>query len=371
MTKFKQMSLFDITNTADTTLNAEPSNNSDDNAHVSPGFEIFGIPHYTLSNYLDDIKHFGLRATWTDICAFALSHRQLSPNFLQPTHFGELYELGLATQDKLQKKKSGQYYTPDDVARVMCEWLVRCDGSAVCDVGCGTGTLIMTYLETIGYDAARALISNGNLYLYDSDDVALKICKTSIILKYGSDIANAIHNIHCDFLDKSITLPRDCKVISNPPYAHIGETPSNRENSAVLKDTDEMYACFMEKICMQARSAVVITPFSFISGTKFSSLRAVMCNKGNGSIISFDNVPGNIFRGKKHGIFNTNTANSVRAAITIFNSDAVKKGFRVSPLIRFKNEERESVLQCDVLENTLPDRLQLSLTKNDGFAKIQ
>ena len=78
----------------------------------------------------------------------------------------------------------------------------------------------------------------------------------------------------------------------------------------------------------------------FISGSKFYSLRKEMCDLGNGFIVAFDNVPGNIFCGRKQGIFNTNTANSVRAAITVLNRSGTLKGFRVSPMIRFKNEER-------------------------------
>ena len=82
-------------------------------------------------------------------------------------------------------------------------------------------------------------------------------------------------------------------------------------------------------------------------------------NDYNGFVVSFDNVPGNIFNGRKHGIFNTNTANSVRAAITVLNSSEQKKGFRISPMIRFKNEERKNLLKCDVLESIINDDIQI------------
>jgi len=36
-------------------------------------------------------------------------------------NFTELYEIGLAVEDKTSKKKNGQYYTPDDVAYVMAK----------------------------------------------------------------------------------------------------------------------------------------------------------------------------------------------------------------------------------------------------------
>ena len=35
---------------------------------------------------------------------------------------------------------------------VMSQWLDKCDGDAVCDVACGTGKLILTYLDLIGYE---------------------------------------------------------------------------------------------------------------------------------------------------------------------------------------------------------------------------
>ena len=325
---------------------------------------------YNLNDYMFDVEHLGLDVTWDRICHFIKENAESVPSFLDVNNFGELYEIGLAIQDKILKKKSGQYYTPDDVAKVMSEWLYNCEGEAVCDVACGTGKLILTYLDLIGYDNARELISRGNLYLYDNDDVALKICKTIIFVKYGLDIANYINTIHCDFLDRSISLPNNCKVISNPPYAKIENFPYSWEFTAVLDDTKEFYSAFMEKIFIQAKSTVIITPFSFISGNKFYSLRRTMSSLGRGFMVAFDNVPGNIFCGRKHGIFNTNTANSVRAAITVMTQDKKQKGFRVSPLIRFKNNEREKLLTKKTLELTLPSNYQIVDETNDTFKKI-
>lgn len=328
------------------------------------------LKNYKLDDYISDVECLGLEKTWDYICQFAIDNKDQLPDFFEIKNFGELYEIGLAIQDKILKKKSGQYYTPDDVAQIMSEWLYKCEGEAVCDVACGTGKLILTYLELIGYENARKLISSGNLYLYDFDHITLKICRTTIAIKYGLDIADSINDIFCDFLDRSIKLPNNCKVISNPPYAKIDVIQDYWEQNDVLFDTKELYSAFMDKIFRQAKSTVIITPFSFISGTKFYSLRNEMCSLGSGFIVAFDNVPGNIFCGRKHGIFNTNTANSVRAAITVMRQDVVNHGFRISPLIRFKNEERKSLLKCDVLENLLSSEYQIINERNDKFKKI-
>lgn len=326
---------------------------------------------YNLEAYIYDIEVLGLETTWNYICQFVLEYNDTSNNFLKIDNFGELYEIGLAVKDKILKKKSGQYYTPDDVAKVMANWMMRCKGSAICDVACGTGKLILTYLDLIGYKNAREIISSGKLYLYDFDNVALKICRTIIAIKYGLDIAKYINDIYCDFLDETVVLPEDCIVISNPPYAKIRFMQDYWQHTDVLLDTKEYYSAFMEKIFIQAKYAVIITPFSFISGAKFYSLRKLMSSLGYGFVVAFDNVPGNIFCGRKHGIFNTNTANSVRAAITVMHKSVNKKGFKISPLIRFKNEERQELLKPLRLEQILPLELQIVNDENIFFKKIE
>src|SRR5574344_110451 len=327
------------------------------------------LNNYNLEKYTSDVEKLGLKNTWDNICQFVIDNKGKCPEFLSISNFGELYEIGLAIQDKKLKKKSGQYYTPDDVALVMSKWFDKEEGYNVCDVACGTGKLILAYLDLIGYDRARKLIAEKRLFLYDFDNTALKICKTAIAIKYGLDIIDSINDIFCDFLNLTVILPNDCKVISNPPYAHIDEIKPYWNNTEVLKTTKEFYSAFMEKIFTQAKSTVIITPFSFIGSSKFYSLREVMCATGSGSIFSFDNIPGNIFCGRKHGIFNSNKINSVRAAITVFRQSS-NKGFRVSPLIRFKNEQRTKILQCETLESILPNEYQIVTKKNKEFKKV-
>lgn len=319
------------------------------------------LRNYSLVYYIKDIETYGLEYTWAYICEYVLTYGE-NTDFLTVKNFGEMYEIGLAIQDKQQKKEHGQYYTPDDVAVIMSEWFDSLEGQNVCDVGCGTGKLILTYLDYIGEERALKLLNEGKVYLYDIDTVALRICKTALLLKYGKELHNKIHDIAGDFLSSKTKLPRNCKVISNPPYAAIQQIGLYWSNTRVLNDSQELYSIFMEKIIKDSLSSVIITPYSFISGSKFYSLRTVM-NQYNGEIYSFDNVPGNIFCGKKHGIFNTNTSNSVRAAITVVrknNSD----GFRLTPLIRFKSAERKALLQCKVLDSFLsPKRQKITLDK--------
>lgn len=322
---------------------------------------------YTIDDYLQDIGKIGTEKTWNNILPQILKNRPVNTIF-KVENFGELYEMGLECENKISKKEMGKYYTPKDVAKVMSEWLIKQEGSKVCDIGCGTGNLILAYLESVGEEKAKELINDGNIYLYDKDKVALKICKYSIAIIYGIDLLNKTKIKCCDFLNKKVKLPSQCKVICNPPYHNIKEVDENWKQTKVINDSKELYCAFMEKIMQNSKSSVIITPYSFIGGQKFYSLRKIM-NDYNGFIVSFDNVPGNIFSGKKHGIFNSNNSNSVRAAITVVENKQDIKGFRLTPLIRFKAEERKQLLNCETLEELLSPTYQIVNSKNKSYYK--
>lgn len=323
---------------------------------------------YTIENYKIDIDKYGLNKTWHRILSKIIKN-ELNSSLFTVDNFGELYEIGLEYDNIISKKEMGKYYTPRDVANVMSEWLIPLKGDKVCDVACGTGNLILSYLDLIGTKKAVNLIESGNVYLFDNDKTALEICKYSIAIKYGAELLNKIHVKHCDFLDKKIKLPKFCKVISNPPYYKISKFDDNWEITNVINDSKEYYSSFMEKIMDQSESSVIITPYSFMGSKKFYSLRLKM-NNYNGFIVSFDNVPGNIFNGRKHGIFNSNSTNSVRAAITVVENKENIVGFKLSPLIRFKTEERKELLKNNVLESLINDyEYQYISNKNRNYYK--
>lgn len=321
---------------------------------------------YTIERYRDDVENVGLEKTWHRLCRIVLDKGE--NGILVVENFGELYEIGLAIQNKDKKKESGQYYTPSDVASIMSEWFDRLRGECLCDVGCGVGNLILAYLNYVGKERAVKLIKSRKIYLYDIDETALEICVTSILLKFGKDLRPYLNVVNEDFLSSSLVLPNGCKVITNPPYAAIDRIKDSWPESEVISSTRELYAAFMEKIIKQSSAAVLITPYSFIGGTKFYSVRKVM-NAHKGFVVSFDNVPGTVFSGRKHGIFNSNTGNSVRAAITVIEDDSDERGFRFSPLIRFKATERTRLFKCKVLEGFLGENRQVVSREKPMFAK--
>ena len=327
-----------------------------------------GYNIYDIKTYHSDIDKKGLKKTWQEILSYILGADTI-PDILKQENLGELYEEGLAYNDKENKKKNGVYYTPEDVSFLMADLLKDKQGKNICDIGCGTGNLITAYLKRVGEKEAISLLKNENIWLYDSDEIAVSIAKTRIAVIYGKEYKNKINVVIGDFLDKNIKIPENAKIISNPPYAKITKISKNWEKTENIIQSKELYSAFMEKIINNSLSSVIITPYSFLGGEKFLELRENISKNNEGLIISFDNVPGNIFKGKKYGIFNSNHANSVRASITLSVKKEKENGYQTTPLIRFKNEEREKALNKEFLFSLLSKEKQVITDENPIFIK--
>ena len=301
----------------------------------------------TLQEYHALIDEKGLSKAWDDIL-----NNNFPNDFFAIDRLGGLYEDGLAYENKIEKKSMGKYYTPIDVAAVMANYLLELPGESIGDLCCGTGNLILAVLEAVGREKAVELLEQGNIYLYDIDTTAMKICRAILIEKYGS-CANNVNMVNEDCLAADVHFPEGCKVISNPPYGR--QDSLSQYHYPCAKTTKELYVAFMEKILLEKVPGVIITPHSFLGGSTFKVLREELSASG-GQIFAFDNVPANIFKGKKFGIFNSNEANSTRAAITIINPEVT--GFQVAPFIRFRSNDRNTVLNNKFLNNLLPDTFQ-------------
>ena len=318
---------------------------------------------YSLQQYESDCLNKSLSEIWD----FILDNNipLINPDF-QLDHLGELYEKGLALSNKIAKKEQGKYYTPIDVANVMAEYFIALEGNAICDVCCGVGNLILAVLNQI--DNPSDFIKQHHVYLYDIDPIALNICKYTISAKYGAELLPYIH-IYCgNILNRNITFPVGCKIISNPPYGKISTIEEEWDDDVVISETKDYYSAIFNKILNNSLASCNITPHSFLYGDKFLSFRKNM-NNYSGDIFAFDNVPGNIFNGIKYGIFNTNNVNSVRAAITVTYPHQ-DKGYRISNFIRFPSESRKDVLTTEFLNNSLSIERQLINDDNSKFCMM-
>ena len=145
----------------------------------------------TQIEYYNSIKTKGLKDTWEDIL------NNFFPNeYFTEDKLGGLYEEGLALENKITKKEMGKYYTPDDVANVMAEYLLTLNGDNICDLCCGTGNLILSVLNILGKEKALEKLENGCIHLYDIDETAINIAVAIIKNRYGENAARKV-NKHC------------------------------------------------------------------------------------------------------------------------------------------------------------------------------
>lgn len=315
---------------------------------------------FNLNKYEETVLEYGLSDVWNFLTSYLIENGvdAFSKNIVDFYDIGRLYEIGLAIENKYSKKEAGKYYTPRDVSKLMADLLIENDQlNCVADVGCGCGNLIIEVLSKIkerSLDEFNNVISN--LYLFDLDKTAINICKARITAMFGID-ANAINDVCGDFLSKTIKVPNNCYIISNPPYSQIKEIKKNWEYKTAITESKDLYVGFIEKIIRSSKKAVIVSPQSYIVGSKFEKIRNILFEKGNGDIYSFDNVPGTLFNGRKQGVFNTNTANGVRASILTFNNSETK-GFRLTHLIRFRTDERDNVININYVKEQLGTKKQ-------------
>lgn len=321
------------------------------------------ISQFNLEVYYEYLDKYDLAKTWEIIMdeLKKTNIEELEDTFLKFDDIGELYEIGLAYTNKIQKKELGKYYTPTDVSQVMASLLLEQGNiESLVDVACGTGNLIIEVIRQIIKEDLFDIVSfikEGNLYLYDLDKLALEICVAKIELIIGEQLKEYINIIPGDFLNRSVKLPENCTVITNPPYSMIKDFKSTWNSNKVIRQSKDLYASFIDKILDYSKDAIIVSPQSFLVSDKFSLLREKIGNNFSGEIYSFDNVPGTLFNGRKHGVFNTNVSNGVRASISLIKKND-KTGFRLSHLIRFRSDQRQDVIDLEFLRSKLGNNYQ-------------
>ena len=267
---------------------------------------------------------------------------------------GVIYEYCVAYVDRNSRKDNGQFFTPDDVAEFMAaqasgfpkgRWLDPCSG-----IGNLSWHLVNSQKDKESFLAKQLVLS-------DKDGLALLIARVLFTLSFQQKRANLFNEIEGNFVafdflsvsdsglatllpDESLdSIPKHDFVIVNPPYLGL-KAEDSRFQTAKAKD---LYAYFLENIAKTSKGFISVTPQSFTNANKFQSLRSLLLETYSTlKIYAFDNIPGNIFYGVKFGSSNSNTANSIRAAITIaLQSD---EGYRITSLLRWRTSERQQMI---------------------------
>lgn len=299
------------------------------------------------NDFFKYLSLYGLKDTWEAVIYNNSLNKDFKRNenikedFLKNLSYYEisdLYEESLAYVNKLNKKEQGQYYTPKDVCEVLAKKALEFKEGVWCDPCCGIGNISYEFLRR-----KPEMISS--MIFCDLDSLALKICKFLFSKFFGVDYFSLNNFYNCNFLTSDLKYDY---VIMNPPYGKFNDAK------------EDLYISFMKKACM-ANGFISLTPCSF-TNSRESDLRKQILSFKNVVIYNFDNIPDCIFNGKKKGVFNTNTSNSVRAAITVCNNE--KNNKQITPLLRWKSEHREKLL------NGIDDYLCFANLEEKRFLKL-
>lgn len=326
--------------------------------------------------FLDlEIEKHGLRATWANLLHTRISNSDLRFQYILKSPFlkgsstleqdllrglsigeiGVLYEYCVAHVDHNSRRENGQFFTPDDVSKFMATASLNFDNGIWLDPCSGIGNLSWHLVNT-QKDKEEFLINR--LILSDKDPLALEIARVLFTLSFQERHEKLYEEIdscfvNFDFLsvadkgDGSLfndlpleKIPLHDFVIVNPPYLGLKKEDPRFESSKAK----DLYAYFLENIIKTSRGFISVTPQSFTNAAKFASIRSMLTSRfPNVRIYAFDNIPGNIFLGVKYGSQNSNSANSMRAAITIAKQG--KRQFQVTSLLRWKTSERHELFK--------------------------
>jgi hypothetical protein len=318
-------------------------------------------------------KH-GIENTWIGLLATNIEDNQKfkyildSDEFRDATFFpvdllkdlsigevGVLYEYSVTKVNSESRKSNGQFFTPDDVAIFMASYSKKFPSGKWLDPCSGIGNLSWHLVATQD-NPERFLVEN--LILSDRDKLALLIARTLLTTSFQIKEERLFHKISQNFIEFDFlsvssnekiinfdsnhsldAIPGHDYVIVNPPY--LATDADVRFETAKARD---LYAYFMENIIKTSKGFISVTPQSFTNAGKFESLRRLMLKNYNKvTIFNFDNVPANIFRGIKFGSKNSNTANSIRAAITIAQPGKGKR--QITSLLRWRSNERDDLFR--------------------------
>ncbi|MCC5965316.1 MAG: hypothetical protein JJU24_04195 [Natronohydrobacter sp.] len=264
-----------------------------------------------------------------------------------------------------QRKASGSYYTPSDVAghfwdlffrlhriRDLRSLLAFVATSDLVEPSAGSGMFVFSFLRKAAQlGATPESLAGVRFHVVDINLAALRFFSERL-----RDIEGAagvrfdgIGLAQSDFLSWAKTSTTTNVVFAgNPPFV------TNPRGSR----WKNLYADFLEAMLAYEglKGLSLILPLSICFSRDYSDLRVLIQSAGMGiSASSYDNIPDCLFKAGKPDSTNTNRANSQRC--TILNLGGPDASLReASPLQRWPAAERASVLSSTPVFSAFSDR---------------
>ncbi len=252
-----------------------------------------------------------------------------------------------------QRKASGSYYTPADVAGHFWDLFFRhhhihdlgsllefVASNDLVEPSAGSGMFVFSFFKKAALlGATPECLASLRFHVVDINLAALRFFSEHL---RGIESAvgvnfDGIGLSQDDFLNWSrVTTIPDAVFVGNPPFVTNARGARWRN----------LYADFMEAMLSYhgVKGVSVVVPLSVCFSRDYTDLRARIRAAGMGvSTSSYDNIPDSLFKAGKPDSTNTNRANSQRC--TILNIGGPDPALReASPLLSWSAAERANVL---------------------------
>jgi type I restriction enzyme M protein len=208
----------------------------------------------------------------------------INENFEFPDLLGAAYEYLLKHFADEGGKKGGQFYTPNQVVRLLVQLIKPKEGMSIYDPTAGSGGMLIQahqYIEEQGQDA-----NNLELFGQEMDPTVVAICKMNIILhnisKYNIEYGDTLEDPLNEKDGKIIQFDR---VIANPPFSQNYKYAEMKYKSRFPygfapedgKKADFMFVQHMLASCKKNGKVVVVMPHGVLfRGGKEKEIREGM-----------------------------------------------------------------------------------------------
>ena len=255
----------------------------------------------------------------------------VNENFEFPDLLGAAYEYLLKHFADESGKKGGQFYTPDQVVRLLVQLVKPESGMFIYDPTAGSGGMLIQshqYIEEQGQNA-----DDLELFGQENDPTVVAICKMNIILhnitKYNIEYGDTLDE---PLNEKDGQIIQFDRVIANPPFSQNYNKATMQYQSRFSygfapetgKKGDLMFVQHMLASCKKTGKVVVVMPHGVLfRGGKEKEIRENMLKAD--VLESVISLPPQLFYGTGIPacimVFNKNKPDTLKNKVFIVNAD--------------------------------------------------
>lgn len=305
----------------------------------------------------------------------------VNENFEFPDLLGAAYEYLLKHFADESGKKGGQFYTPNQVVRLLVQLMKPEAGMSIYDPTVGSGGMLIQshqYIEEQGQNA-----NDIELFGQESDPTVVAICKMNIILhnitkytiEYGDTLDEPLN-------EKDGQIIQFDRVIANPPFSQNYNKATMQYQSRFSygfapetgKKGDLMFVQHMLASCKKTGKVVVVMPHGVLfRGGKEKEIRENMLKAD--VLEGIISLPPQLFYGTGIPacimVFNKNKPDALKNKVFIINADKDYAEGKKQNALRPEDVEKIDYVFTNKIEEAGYSKLVNVLKHDDAKGSIE